>query len=252
MRLLLSSAAAPDGSPGELLDGCVRRGLAGLEHVGAPERGFRSDRGDSAVEVSSAASGLALELCGLYCSHLEPDQVDDAARLGGLLGTPVVVPVEGFDRPLLPRAAESFAAAGARLLLSHGSDPGLAAAIRYIIAPLPFASAVGLAWELRPGVDDPRHFSEVIDAAGDTLHYVRLHGGGPEAHAQGGMGIGVLMARLTLARYAGPIVLTPSNPSYHYAWNAWLGRAGGWGCGSKQADASLLTLAATGTTITTR
>ena len=40
----------------------------------------------------------------------------------------------------------------------------------------------------------------------------------------------------------GPLVLRPSSPSYHYIWRAWLGQAGGWGCGSKAADASLVSL----------
>lgn len=74
------------------------------------------------------------------------------------------------------------------------------------------------------------------------LRYIRFRGGGPEAAQQSGLGVGALMARLALARFAGPLVLAPSTPKYRYIWHAWLGRAGGWGCGSKQADASLVSL----------
>jgi hypothetical protein len=60
---------------------------------------------------------------------------------------------------------------------------------------------------------------------------------------QEGQGIGALMARLTLAGYQGTLALAPSTSRYLYAWGAWLGRGtGGWGCGSKTADDSLVRL----------
>lgn len=251
MRLALSSAAVRDASLRELLAGCVRRGLSGLELVRADGPGLQLAHGVSAAEASSAATSVGLEVTGLYCPRLEPELLENAARLSGLANIPVVVPIGGLDRPVVPRAAELFQSAGGRLLLAHGSDARVVEAIRYLLVPLPHAEVIGLAWEIRPGVDEITRLADVIDAAGDSLQYVRLHGGGPESHAQSGMGIGAVMARLTLARYQGPIVLTPSTPSYHYAWSAWLGRGGGWGCGSKQSDPQLTTLPLSGVSTTT-
>ena len=45
-----------------------------------------------------------------------------------------------------------------------------------------------------------------------------------------------------LARYGGPLVLAPGAPNALAAWRLWLGRGGGWGCGSKQSGPPLVTL----------
>ena len=45
--------------------------------------------------------------------------------------------------------------------------------------------------------------------------------------------------------FDGPLVLSPSDAAYHYAWSAWLGRAGGWGCGSKSGETTIHSLQTT-------
>jgi hypothetical protein len=79
-------------------------------------------------------------------------------------------------------------------------------------------------------------------AAEVALRYIRFIGGGPEAALQEGRGIGTLMGRLALAGYNGAVILAPSATRYRVAWESWLGRRGGWGCGSKSAAAELVHL----------
>lgn len=237
MRLALSSEAARGATPRELIAACARRGLAGLE-LHLPD--LLLDGGvesiADATSLGATARSAGVEICGIYRPRLAADEIVASAAAAAALGAPLVVPVWGFDRALLPRACEVFAEHEARLLLAHGTDARVVDAIRWLADAVPNRDVIGLAWEVRPGADDPARVPDVLEAAGSWLRYVRLHGGGPEAAAQAGMGIGALMARLTLVRYAHPLVLTPSEPRYHVAWNAWLGRSGGWGCGSKHAE----------------
>jgi sugar phosphate isomerase/epimerase len=243
MQLSLSSTAAPDASLEELLAGCTRRGLGGLElSEGDGHALSLSTSPGAAAAMADYAREAGVSICAIQVASIRPDELDAAARLAAAVEAPVIVPLKGFDRAALPRAADAFAARGARLLLAHGSDARVHEAARWLLEPLPGAAAVGLAWDVRPGVDEPARIGDVLDAAGEALRYIRLHGGGPESQAQTGQGVGALLATLALRRYAGPLVLTPSTPSYRYVWSAWLGRAGGWGCGSKQSDETLVTL----------
>ena len=240
MRLALSSAAAADASPQALVAACVRRGLSGIELVHEPESG----RGlaETAVELAAEASAADIALVGIHHPSPARDELRRLARIAAAVDAPIVVPLPAFDHTLLPVAAEAFSDAGARLLLAYGGNPELAGTIARLLDPLPEREAIALAWEIRPGRDDPRFNHYVLSQAGDQLAYVRLFGGGPEAHAQTGAGIGSMMGSLALARYSGPLVIAPSSPSYQYAWSAWLGRAGGWGCGSRQSDDALVSL----------
>jgi hypothetical protein len=237
MRLSLSSETARGATPRELIAACARRGLVGLE-LHLPDlllEGGAAALADAAA-LGRTAANAGVAVCGIYRPRLPASEIVATAIAAAAFDAPAVVPVAGFDRALLTDAAAAFALRGARLLLAHDTDPRVADAIRWLMDAVPHREALGLAWEVRPGVDDPARVPDVLDATGAGLAYVRLHGGGPEAQAQGGMGIGALMARLTLTRYQGPIVLTPSDPRYHVAWNAWLGRGGGWGCGSRQSE----------------
>ena len=45
-------------------------------------------------------------------------------------------------------------------------------------------------------LDEPARIGDVLDAAGEALCYIRLHGGGPESQAQTGQGVGGLLAAL--------------------------------------------------------
>lgn len=242
MRLALSSAAAADASPSELVAACVRRGLAGIELIHDPAH--ERDVYELAAEFAAEARAAGVELVGIHHPSLERDELRATARAAAAVGAPIVAHLSTFDRTLLELAGEAFSEAGAELLLAYGGDPEMANALTRLLKSVPGSDSVALAWELRPGSDDPRFTRYVLSSAGDRLAYVRLFGGGPEAHAQTGAGIGTTMGSLALARYSGPLVLVPSSPTYHYAWSAWLGRTGGWGCGSRQSDDALVSLAA--------
>ena len=157
------------------------------------------------------------------------------AELSARLGVPVVGTLQSIGCERVEAIAGKFATAGGQLFMAAPSEP---AAFELLDRCLTAAGLeeVGLAWDLKPGDDDPILMAQVLAAAGTRLRYIRLHGGGPETAGQTGRGIGLLMARLAVARFAGPLVLLPSDPRFHLAWRAWLGRAGGWGCGSKQSD----------------
>ncbi|HET8657059.1 MAG TPA: hypothetical protein VFL93_16155 [Longimicrobiaceae bacterium] len=243
MQLSLSSAAAPEAALAELLAACARRGLAALELVEGHAHGVGSEPYPPLGEqVSRATRAAGVAVCALYAAAPGRHGLTAVARVAAELSVPIVVPVAALAGDRLPEALRLCSEAGAALLLAHGSDPARVGTLLEELASLPGGEGVGLAWEVRPETDDPDGMAGVPAAAGPRLRYVRLHGGGPESARQTGHGVGALMARLALARYRGPVVLTPSNPQYHYVWRAWLGRAGGWGCGSKQSDSSLVTL----------
>lgn len=240
MHLALSSAAAADASPQALVAACVRRGLSGIELVHEPGAG--PGLAEQAVVLAAEASAADIALVGIHHPSPARDELRSLARVAAAVDAPVVVPLAAFNHTLLRAAAAAFSEAGARLLLAYGGDPEMAGTTSRLLESVPEREAIALAWEMRPGRDDPRFTRYVLSLAGDQLAYVRLFGGGPEAHAQTGAGIGSVMGTLALARYSGPMVLVPSSPSYHYAWAAWLGRAGGWGCGSRQSDDALVNL----------
>jgi hypothetical protein len=50
------------------------------------------------------------------------------------------------------------------------------------------------------------------------------------------MGVGAMMRRLAVEGYAGTLVLAPSTARFRVAWRKWLGRRGGWGCGSSTGE----------------
>jgi hypothetical protein len=246
MMLAISSAAAPGLPLAELLEVCVRRGLAGAELQAADGAaalaGWRPGGTATRGDPSDAAAGarlLAYRVRSL-AEAVEQGALDLAARSGAA----VIVPALASQRAAIERVAAAYHAAGARLLLSHGSDVGAVAALREVLERTAAGGAPGLAWDVRPGVDAPDAVRAVVAEAGEHLAHVRLFGGGPESVSQTGHGVGALMARLTLARFRGPLVLTPSTPRYHEAWGRWLGRNGGWGCGSKHSDPSLVQISA--------
>jgi hypothetical protein len=241
MRLGLSSAAAPDLALADLLGGCQRRGLAVLELVLGDAHGVHS--GADAAQIEDAlrqAERADVHLAALACPAPDVDRAEEAIRLAARLGMAALLPAclaSDEVGALLEVARE----VKAQLLLQHGTDPEAAAELAYLVESLP-AGTAALAWQVDPRTDDPALVTAVLRAAGSHLAYVRLRGGGPESAEQTGQGVGTLMARLALARYTGPLVLMPTTPRYRYIWSAWLGRAGGWGCGSKEQDSSLVTL----------
>lgn len=227
MRLSLSSAAAPDASLAELLAASVRRGFGALELDLVHSHGVNLESAHADLDAARSQFQYAgIEICGISGLSLERSDVCTAVDIAADLEAPLIL-----REDLLSEAAGGRA----ELLTRHRTDVEQ-------VQDLVEKYDLGLAWDFRPEEDDPGAVPEVIAAAGSRLKYVRLYGGGPEAARQEGHGVGAFMARLTLARYGGPLVLTPSTTKYHYAWGAWLGRAGGWGCGSKTSDPSLVTL----------
>ncbi len=241
MRLGLSSAAAPDLSLADLLGGCQRRGLAALELVLGDAHGVHS--GADAAQIEGAlrqAERADVQLAALACPTSDEDHAEEAIRLAARLGMAALLPA-GLTAARAGALVGVAREVGAQLLLQHGTDPAAAAELARLVESLP-AGAAALAWQVDPRADDPALVPAVLRAAGAHLAYARLRGGGPESAEQTGQGVGTLMARLALARYGGPLVLLPTTPRYRYIWSAWLGRAGGWGCGSKEQDSSLVTL----------
>jgi len=242
MQLALSSAAAPDLDLPALLDLCARRGLAGVEwQIGPAGRPPSTGGLPGTVRRLADPTGTA-RLLAFRAERSNITSLDHLARAAGRIAVPAILKwpnaLDGLDR-----AADLFRAAGARLLLQVDSDPGRAEAIAASIEALG-PDVLGLAWDVRPGLDRPAAPREILEIAGARLRHVRLFGGGPESVSQTGQGIGTLMARLTLARYTGALVLTPSTRRFHEAWSRWLGRNGGWGCGSKGSDPSLVQIGA--------
>jgi hypothetical protein len=245
MNLALSSAAAPDLGLDRLLEVCQRRGLTGIELVAGDGHGVHPGTpGERQAAGVAAATRTGVRLVGYRAATVAEACSDDAARLSAVLGAPVILPDGSETPPDLPDIGRRFASAGGRLLVGHGTEPGRVAALRAAITDTGSSSSIGLCWEVRPHCDDLSAAQAVILAAGEQLVQIRLYGGGPEAVSQTGHGIGALMARLTLARFSGAVVLTPSEARFHQAWFAWLRRNGGWGCGSKSADGTLVQLQA--------
>ena len=237
MRLGVSSAAAPGLPLADLVSACGRRGLTELELVmdGGPGAGM--DIGlAGAVE---AAAGQGIGVAGIL--HEGDGDAGTTVRAAAGLGVPAILPVAGFAPFALRRLVRAAAAAGGRVLLMHGTDPAAVRRLRRAVDRLP-PGAAALAWEIDPAATDPADVPDVLRHAGTRLAYVRFRGGGPESAAQTGLGVGALMARLALARYAGPLVLAPTDARAHGAWRTWLARAGGWGCGSRRSDPALVTL----------
>lgn len=235
MRLSLSSDAAPDLPLAGLLEGCRRRGLAGLELVAGGSQAW--GEGDAlkaadAVGREAAEAGVAITAFAVPLGEV-PSVAE--LRFAAALGAPVLVDASGLSVFQFRKLASRQKFAGGRILLLHGTDPVLAASLHEAVAGF-LGESAGLAWEIAPSRDDAGSVEAVLDAAGPALEYVRLRGGGPEAVGQTGWGVGALMARLALRRYAGPLVLAPSTPTYGHVWRTWLGSGAGWGCGSKQSD----------------
>lgn len=243
MRLALSTAAAPDFTLDELLAACRRRGLAGLELVAGHGHGVSAAL--EAAELEEIRQRCEASGAPVVAFRVAWDEAlgEDAVRLSAALRAPVIaVGSEGdaAPEPALAGAAAAFARAGGALLIAHGTDPDAVRRLRRVVDRAP-VGALGLAWEVDPGAEDiTGRIAETLEAAGPHLWHVRLRGGGPESVQHEGRGIGPLMSHLALAGYSGALALAPSTPRYRVVWRTWLGRGGGWGCGSKVADRPLV------------
>jgi hypothetical protein len=247
MRIGLSSAAAPDASLDELFDACTRRGLPALELEAGHGHGL--DVGDpvaaNAVEAGVRAAASGVLLSGYRVAHgdgVDPDvrgsDVEGMTSFALRLGTPLIMPVD-----LALSLTRSQVADGVHLLVALPPGAAAAATLDRLDAAGPVGAAMSVAWDVDPANSDVSLLApEIMARAGWRLRHIRLLGGGPEGAAQEGRGVGSLMARLALAGFGGTVALAPSSDRYRVVWGAWLGRRGGWGCGSVAEERSLVSL----------
>lgn len=219
MRLGISSAVAPEAEAEALVESCAHRGLTTLELRREDAHGIIDAAAAEAVRAAAVARGV--EIVGLRTDNGDP-AMHAVARA---LGAPVIL---AGPAPLADRIAEAQA-------LEEGGTAALVevegAAEQWLDAVAP--AGVAFAWTIDQTTTDPGGDLDAIRQAGLTPLYLRMAGGGgPESAMGEGRGFGSLMARLALDRYAGPLILSPGSPKYRVAWSAWLGRRGGWGCGS--------------------
>ena len=245
MRLGVSSAAAPDASFHELVEICARRGLTSLELREADAHGVSgAPTGIGGAQAQEHARSHGVGISAIRSSV----GGEDLALARVALSARASVIVEGgccvssrLDR------ADGLSSVGAEVAIAvDGSISG--EELTRITS-----RGFGVAWDAELSTGDlGRIGARMLDALESRLAHIRVLGGGPEAAMQEGRGVGELMGRLALASYAGTVILAPSTPRYRVAWERWLGRRGGWGCGSKEQDASLVNLELTGDLAGTR
>jgi hypothetical protein len=218
MQLGISSDAAPDATAADLFAACTNRGL-------------------SAIELTAQTAAKTKDIVGVLRSLRR-----ESVRVVGILGsaTTYAHQLSALSRnvraPVVVNGAEELGAriTFARSIIAHGGT-----ALVTVSGPAPVwldtvaRASIGFAWQVDAACTDPAHDADLILTAMGRIPYVRLVGGGPEAALQEGRGVGPLLSRLALAGFAGPLILTPSSHRYRIAWASWLGRRGGWGCGSK-------------------
>lgn len=243
MRLGLSSAAAPAATLEELVAACAARGLVSLELRAGDGHGIAA-RDDDRVLVAQALTRAAT--AGVTITGYSTDGAGDTgqlARLSQALGAPILVSCECDVEERIERARAIMDGAGRALVLASGGASTWHAAVA--------AAGLDFAWEVDAACGDVSADADLMLRQEPALRYIRLVGGGPESTMQEGRGIGTLMGRLALAGYDGPLVLAPSSTRYRVAWETWLGRRGGWGCGGRSSAAELVHLpvrTATGST----
>lgn len=238
MRSGLSSEAAPDASLDELLAGAVRHGLTALEIRAGDAHGVSGALAVQPQVARDAARRAAA--AGVSITAYRDTGRDEEVALAALsraLGTRILVDAPDGLSERLTRAERLRAAGATVAVLVHGG-----ATVEDARAVVRSGHLV--AWEADP-VRAPlgETASALLRECGDALCHIRLLGGGPESAMHEGRGVGELMARLALSGFGGMVILAPSSPRFHVAWATWLGRRGGWGCGSRASETSLVTLA---------
>lgn len=224
MGLALSTDAVPGMALAELTTACKARGLDGEEVVLSPG-------GDVRAAVDHAFAVCA-RVVALRLPSLEGFSAADLVEAAVRLRVPVAVAAGAPVPANLDELSTLFAKANARLLFGHGTDLdgmlALAQAIEGAAAP----EALGIAWEVRPSTESLDEAGAVLLSVAAHLGLVRLYGGGPEQRDQDGRGVGPLLVDLALARYTGPIVLSPSTEEALPRWAKWLSSTKSAGCGS--------------------
>ncbi|ODT03983.1 MAG: hypothetical protein ABS52_06230 [Gemmatimonadetes bacterium SCN 70-22] len=237
MRSGLSSAAAPDAPLEALISGALRHGLAALELRAGDAHGVSgvlAARHGAAREAVQLAEAARVAIAGYRDTGR-----DDEEALVGLsreLGSPLLVDASTDLEERLARAVRLRESGAAVAVVVRGST---AAADAVVVAH----RGLSVAWDADPAQGPlGATASQLLAHCSAALTHVRLLGGGPESVMHEGRGVGELMARLALSGFGGAVILAPSSTRFHVAWATWLGRRGGWGCGSHASDPSLVSL----------
>lgn len=229
MSLALSMVVAQDDDLDALGSAAQGRGLDGIEIV--------IDGAADAAAVIARARATATHVVSLHAAQELP--LGAFARASGELGVPLSASPEQaamLSAATIAELGREFAAHQGRLLLGFHSDTEVASKLAQALREAGSPASLGLAWELRPHIDDLRTCGPILLAALDHLQLVRLHGGGPEQRDQDGRGVGRLFVDLTLAGYRGPIILLPSGPEQLPRWRDWLSSRKIIGCGTASGD----------------
>lgn len=210
MQLGISAEAAPGATLAELAQACTQRGL-------------------DAVEVRASASCVADEaldvrIVGVYCDDAEVTEAVMACGAAPGNGPLVLGGTQALDTRI----------AAARALRAQGVDAAVVVTGPADAWMEPVrAGDCPYVWQVDESCADPAGDAARIFDTVALPRYIRLLGGGPEAAMHEGRGIGALIGSLAFRGYDGAVILAPSSPRFHVAWSTWLGRRGGWGCGSK-------------------
>lgn len=237
MRSGLASEAAPDAPLEALLSGALRHGLTALELRAGDAHGISGEvaaRSGLVREAAQLAAASRITIAG----YRDTGRDDGGAlvQLSRQLGSLILVDAPTGLAERLARASRLRAAGGSAAVIVRGTT-----AVEDARAVA--RGGLDVAWEADPTLGPVGGTaSQLLSECREALTHVRLLGGGPESMMHEGRGLGELMARLALSGFGGAVILAPSSRRFHVAWATWLGRRGGWGCGSKASDATLVAL----------
>jgi len=219
MQLGLSLEAAADAPVSELLVACVRRGLGALELVLGPSIGP-----DDILVATKVKDEMPVRISGIIADACQDTGV--LVDLSRTADAPIIVRGDFDLQSRIARAKEIRLSGGNALALVAGEPESWLGAV----------ADVDFAWHIDETCQNPAAAAEQI-LRERSIPFIRLAGGGPETALQDQGETGALMRVLALAGYSGPLIMTPSSQRYRIAWASWLGRRGGWGCGSKAGSA---------------
>lgn len=217
MRLGISSEAAHGAPVDELVAACERRGLAALELVLGASIGP-----DDVLEAAKIAADVSVHISGIVADACPDTRA--LAALSRLANAPIIVRGDGDLHARIACTSGIVLEGGSALVFVSGPP---ACWLNVVTS-----AEVEFAWHVDETCLEPAAAAEGILRA-RPIPFVRLAGGGPETSTQNERGIGDLMRVLALAGYDGPVIMTPTSQRYRVVWSAWLGRRGGWGCGSR-------------------
>lgn len=222
MRLGLSSAAAPEASLAQLVEVCERRGLRALELVDGHGHGIAA-RNAVLPDCDGLANG-AVEISAYRVgADTDPRLLAD---LSHHLGAAIVLARSDRPEDHVAHAHSIVELGGRASILVSGADAASGAERLAAID-------VQLCWEVNPAaVPVSAESMRALLRQKENLHSVRLLGGGPESSMHEGRGVDTLLRELAMAAWQGTLILAPGSTRYRVAWENWLGRRGGWGCGS--------------------